>query len=175
MENDTNFNEKAYTTSEIATMLDMAVPTVRKYSQSLERGGYVFIKGKGKGKHPSRLFIQNDITAFRYLKQLRENSNITVDEASSIVISKFGKGAIQTIRHDNTGEKDKYDKQYDDLKSLIQQQTETINKQNDLIERLTDRLDQQHEQIQSIKDSQLLLTENETKKRSFFQRIFNKK
>ncbi|QGS69049.1 hypothetical protein CV093_13570 [Oceanobacillus sp. 143] len=44
MENDMGMNEKAYTTSEIAVMLDMGVTTVRKYAQYLEKVGYEFLR-----------------------------------------------------------------------------------------------------------------------------------
>src|SRR5699024_2605261 len=129
----------------------------------------------------ARLFIDNDVMALRYLKQLRDNSNITVDEAVSIVISKFGKGAIQTIRHNDTAEIKPYDERYSELKELI-------HKQNDLIKGLTERLDKQQEYIdRSIKqrDKNLLDSVNElleSKKqiatveenKSFWSRLFKR-
>src|SRR5699024_4748027 len=164
-------------------MLGIAVPTVRKYAQSLERAGYVFIKGKGKGKHPSRLFVENDIMAFRYIIQLRSNSNITVDESVSIVINKFGKGAIQSIRHDDTANIKPYEAPYSELKELIQEQ-------NELIKGLYDRLDKQDQYInerlnkhddllmQSMKESleaqKQIASTVEPEKKGFFSRLFKK-
>lgn len=186
IDSNTEYTERAYQTREIATMLDMAVPTVRKYSQSLERAGYEFIKTKGTGKQRARLFIEKDVSVLRYLKQLRENSNITVDEAVSIVIDKFGKGAIQAIRHSDTAENEQHDKQYDELLGLIQ-------KQNEMIQGLYDRLDKQDQYInesinkrdQNImqlmndmsEQKQIAATEegNESKKdKGFFAKLFGK-
>ena len=181
MESNTDYNERAYTTSELAGMLGIAVPTVRKYAQSLERAGYVFIKGKGKGKHPSRLFVENDIMAFRYIIQLRSNSNITVDESVSIVINKFGKGAIQSIRHDDTANIKPYEAPYSELKELIQEQ-------NELIKGFSERLDKQETYINETlkeRDKLLINTMNELmdskkqiatteQKKGFFARLFSK-
>src|SRR5690625_580531 len=183
--NDMDYTERAYTTSEIATMLDIAVPTVRKYAQSLERANYVFIKGKEKGKHPSRLFIESDIMALRYLIQLRSNSNITDDEAVSIVISKYGKGSIQSIRSNDIAEVQPYGEQYNELKELI-------HKQNEIIQNLAKQLDKQQEYIdnkindrdkelmQSISElmenkKQIAAAEQAEAKRGFLSKLFNKR
>src|SRR5699024_6109127 len=121
---DIEYTEKAYTTSEVATMLDIAVPTVRKYAQTLEKAGYVFLKTKKTGKQQARLFVEKDIISLRYLIQIREKSNIRVNEAVDVVINKFGKGAIQGIMPSDTAEIEPYNKQYDELKGLMQQQSE---------------------------------------------------
>lgn len=178
---DIEYTERAYTTSEVATMLDIAVPTVRKYSQSLESKGYTFLKGKGTGQHQARLFIESDVTALRYLKDIREKSNMTVDQATSIVIERFGKGAIQPIRSNDIQHNEQSDKRYNELKELIQQQ-------NDLIQGLTDKVDKQQGYInERLKERDRILMQsiNEmldskkqieapTEKKGFFARLFNK-
>lgn len=184
MGNDTEYTERAYSTSEVATMLDIAVPTVRKYAQSLEGKGYVFLKTKGTGKHQARLFVEKDITALRFLKDIRNKGNTTVEQATSIVIERFGKGAIQSVRGDDTGEIMQYEGQYNpnEIKELIQEQ-------NELIKKLTERLDEQQTYIdQSIKERDQALMQSmnellesrkqiaaeEEKKKGFFARLFNK-
>jgi len=191
MENDTDYNERAYTTSEVATMLDIAIPTVRKYSQTLERAGYVFIKSKATGKHQARLFIEKDVTALRYFKQLREKSNIKVEEAASIIIEKFGKGAIQSVRGNDTKEIVQYEEQYNELKEMIHKQTETINRQNEMIEGLAEQLKQQGQYIdkrlnerderltQSMNEimeqrKQIAVEQEQEQKKGFFNRLFKK-
>src|SRR5699024_2723987 len=176
--NDIEYTERAYTTSEVATMIGIAVPTVRKYAQSLESQGYMFIRTKGTGKHQARLFVEKDVTALRYLKDIREKSNMTVDQATSIVIERFGKGAIQSVRDNDAAKIQPYNKQYNELKDLIQQQ-------NELIKDLADRLDQQQEYIESReRDRVLMQSLNEimetkkqiatSKKKCLFARVFNK-
>lgn len=179
--NDIEYTERAYSTSEVATMIDIAVPTVRKYAQSLESQGYMFIRTKGTGKHQARLFVEKDVTALRYLKDVREKGNTTVEQATSIVIERFGKGAIQSIRGNDIAELQPYNEQYNELKELI-------HNQNDLIKGLTDRLDQQQEYIKNrIEERDKLLMKSlnemmETKKqiataeenKGFFARLFNR-
>lgn len=178
---DTEYIERAYQTSEVATMLDLAVPTVRKYSQILENKGYTFLRGKGTGQHQARLFIEKDIKALRYLKDIREKGNMTVDQATSIVIERFGKGAIQPIRSNDIQHIDDSDKRYNELKELMQQQSE-------LIQGLTDKVDKQQEYInERLKERDRLLMQsiNEmldskkqieapAEKKGFFSRLFNK-
>lgn len=140
---DRDYTEKAYTTSEIATMLGLAVPTIRKYSQHLEKEGYSFVKGKVTGKQQARLFTEKDITALRYFKELRTESNIKVEQAASLIVNKFGKGSIQDVGSANTTEIRQYKEPYNELKELIYNQTELINRQNEAIKELSSRLDQQ--------------------------------
>src|SRR5699024_12582156 len=116
-----------------------------------------------------------DVTVVRYLKQIRENSNRTVDEAVSIVIDTFGKGAIQAIRHSDTIESEKHDKQYNELLGLIQ-------KQNEMIQGLYDRLDKRDQNIMQLmndmsEQKQIAATEedNESKKeKGFLAKLFGK-
>lgn len=150
MENNAGTYEKAYTTSEIATMLDIAVPTVRKYAQNLEKAGYQFLKTEGK----ARLFVDHDIMVFRYLVKLRKETNITVEQATSIIVERFGKGAIHDISGGNTPTVNKYEQQSSDIKEL-----------KDMIKELTKRLDQQQDYIEkrmSERDNLLLQAIRET-------------
>lgn len=189
MENNTEYTERAYSTSEVAAMLDMAIPTVRKYSQELEKKGYVYIKSKRTGSHQARLYTEKDVTALRYFKELRANSHIKVDTAANIVIERFGKGAIQSIRGNDTQEITKYEEQYKEIKDMIHNQTEMINRQNELIKELTNRLDQQQEYIdRNLKErdglllnaieerleTQRQIAAAEEEKKGFFARLFKK-
>jgi predicted transcriptional regulator len=188
--NDTEYTERAYQTSEVATMLDIAVPTVRKYAQSLESKGYVFIKGQGTGTHQARLFLEKDIMALRFLKEIREKNKITVDRATSIVIERFGKGTIQTVRSNDIPYGEHYGEQYMELKEIIFKLTEQLEKQQKHFDK---RLDQQQEYFdkrllernqalaQVMNESlearkQIAATKEENKqKKNFWGRIFNKK
>lgn len=183
MKNDTGTNEKAYTTGEIATMLDMGATTVRKYALQLESVGYEFFKTKNN----ARLFVENDIMAIRYLKELRGKSNITVEQASNIVIEKFGKGSERVTAHINTPVATHANEQYDEIKGMIENQYS-------LIEELVKRLDKQQEYINDrlIERDKLLMhtiderletqkliaasveEANSKEKKSFFNRLFSK-
>lgn len=185
IDSNTGFTERAYKTSEIATMIGIAVPTVRKYAQSLESKGYTFLRGQATGQHQARLFIEKDVMALRYLKDIREKSNITVEQATNIVAERFNEKAIPPIRSSDIQHSEQSDKQYSELKELV-------HKQNELIKGLAERLDQQQEYItnsikerdrvlmQSLKEimeskKQIATAETEAeKKKGFFARVFGK-
>lgn len=178
--NDIDYTERAYQTSEIATMLDIAVPTVRKYAQSLEGKGYVFLKGRGTGKHQARLFVEKDVNALRYLKDIREKGNMTVEQATNIVTERFNGGVIQRVRSNDIQYNEQVDKRHSELKEMV-------HKQTDLIGELSKKLDQQQNYIsESIKERDRVLMQSlneimESKKqitaegkKGFFARLFNK-
>ncbi|MFD1851087.1 MerR family transcriptional regulator [Oceanobacillus bengalensis] len=161
MEGNKEINEKAYTTSEIAAMLDMGVTTVRKYAQHLEKAGYEFFKTK----HNARLFVEQDITALTYMKDLRNKTNITVDQVTKVVIDKIGISSSEQILpadatslpvyQENAGRHQ--NKHHEELKELIY-------RQNNLIEELIQRLDKHQESINerlNERDKSLMRTINE--------------
>ena len=175
--------EKAYSTSEIAAMLHIAVPTVRKYARQLETAGYEILKSKSN----ARLFVEKDIMVLRYLKELREKSNVTVEQAANIVLKRFDAEPIQTEAPSDTPSTERYSRQYDELKELIIQQ-------NKRIEELHEMMGKQHEYIQfrmNERDKLLMKTiserletqkqlaaaeaeEKASEKKSFFSRLFRK-
>ncbi|RDW16397.1 hypothetical protein CWR48_17285 [Oceanobacillus arenosus] len=186
MENDMGINEKAYTTSEIAVMLDMGATTVRKYAQYLEKVGYEFFKSKNN----ARLFVEGDIMALRYLKELRTKSSISVEQATNIVIEKFGTvTSREVVNHASPPSvlPVPIDTQYNELKGMMENQ-------HSLIKELVTRLDKQQEYMNNRlieRDRHLMQVMNERletqrltaasmeeanakEKPSFFSRLFNK-
>jgi len=182
MENGMEIDEKAYTSSEVAAMLDIGVTTVRKYAQHLEKAGHDFFKTKSN----ARLFVENDLMALRYLKGLREKSNITVEQAAAIVQEKFQKDKKQTTPLNNTSKANEENEQYNELKQLLY-------KQNQLLEGLIKRLDDQQDNINdrlNERDRMLMHSINErleaqkliaaaqeeqtVDKQSFFSKVFKK-
>ncbi|WP_286230478.1 hypothetical protein [Neobacillus mesonae] len=63
MRSDIKQNEQAFSTKEVAEEVGIATPTVRKYSQILERNGYEFLKDGDR-----RIFVQSDIVALIALR-----------------------------------------------------------------------------------------------------------
>lgn len=177
MKSHTETTEKAYATKELAVMLDIAVPTVRKYALSLESMDYKFIRSESG----ARLFIEKDIMALRYLKELRDKTNIKVEQATNIVIEKFGKGAIQDIMPTNTEDIIPYDKQYkndmNELKEMIKDLSNKVDQQQVYIK---DHLEQRDQLLMQTLNNTLetkkelaAATENASKK-SWWNRLFSK-
>ena len=78
MRNDIQSNERAFSSKEVADEVGIATPTVRKYSQILERNGYEFLKDGDR-----RIFVQSDIEA---LIALRDTDKSLDDTAKDIVV-----------------------------------------------------------------------------------------
>ena len=77
MRNDIQSNERAFSSKEVAEEVGIATPTVRKYSQILERNGYEFLKDGDR-----RIFVQSDIEA---LIALRDTDKPLSDTAKHLV------------------------------------------------------------------------------------------
>lgn len=182
MTNDIGDSPKTYFTSDVAKMIGVAPTTVRKYSQSLQSKGYSFLKGKGTGNRQARLFTDKDITVMRYLKEIRKDTNITVERATSIVIERFGKGTIQSTLSNHEAKTDdlgQHDERYNELKEIINKQSSLLVKQNELILNLSDRLDQHEEYINNkiaapVEDKKIETSKEAPKKKGLLARIFNK-
>ena len=78
MRNDIQSNERAYSTKEVAETVGIATPTVRKYSQILEKNGYEFLKDGDR-----RIFVQSDIDV---LIALRDTDKPLSNTAEDIVL-----------------------------------------------------------------------------------------
>ena len=63
MRRDIEQNEPAFSSKEVAEEVGIATPTVRKYSQILEKNGYEFFKDGDR-----RIFVQSDIKALIALR-----------------------------------------------------------------------------------------------------------
>ncbi len=166
IEDDIGEAETTYLTSEVSKMLGMANTTIRKYSQSLESKGYSFTKGQGTGARRARLYTDKDITVLRYLKEIREETNITVERATSVVVERFGKGTTQETLPERvpvTTDLDKYAKQHDELKKTVSKQSGLILKQNKLILNLSERLEQQEDFINEQIDQKVHKIINQNK------------
>jgi|SRR5690625_728396 len=178
MTNDIGDSPKTYFTSDVAKMIGVAPTTVRKYSQSLQSKGYSFLKGKGTGNRQARLFTDKDVTVMRYLKEIRKDTNITVERATSIVIERFSDNTTQSTLSNHeakTNDTEQHDKRYNELKELVNKQSDLLIKQNELILNLTNRLDQHEEYINNKLAAPVEQKEIEApKKKGLLARIFNK-
>lgn len=144
MSNNITNTEKAYTTKEVADYTDIAPSTVRKYAQLLESTSYNFIKSE----NGARVYVEKDVIAFKFLKELRESSNIKLDQAIAITVQKHATHDVALVdtQKENVVNNE-HSKQYEELKEMIHKQDAAINKQNELLEVLTNKLDVQHNQI----------------------------
>lgn len=73
--------------SEVAKKLDIATSSLRKWCLSLEEHNYHF----ERTDRDKRLFYNDDLTVLKYFKELVTNRNMSMNNAATIVTSRFTK------------------------------------------------------------------------------------
>lgn len=85
---------KEYSTKDIANIVGIATPTVRKYAQALEKAGYTFIKND----QGFRIFSDNDVQIFERIKEMSNDTGMPVDRIASMLVSEQKNDASDPIR-----------------------------------------------------------------------------
>ncbi|MGR6342646.1 hypothetical protein ACU5CE_33445 [Priestia megaterium] len=115
--------EKAYWTKEVAEILKIATPTVRKYCNLMESNGYVFLRNA----YNQRAFLQRDIIVLKKIQELIKQKDISVEQAIKTIVSDIPRNqltpSITTI--DNSKE--------DELKQIITE-IEEIKRDNEQLQ-----------------------------------------
>jgi len=138
-EGEVSAKEREHTSGEIATMIGIGATTVRKYALYLEKMGYCFHRSNNN----ARLFTTTDIMAVRYLKELREKTNITVEQAAAIVSDKFdAKGSEKQVTTSVT-QSEMTSEYFHELKQMIQQQNKLLGDLIQLMNRQQEYIDEQ--------------------------------
>lgn len=167
---------KVYSPSDIAELLDVKPATLRKYSIMLEDKGYKI----QRNSQNHRYYLDKDIITLRRIITARK-SGITLEEAINGIV-RIEDDSTYTNAINNANEQDSND---------IQELKEIVHKQNELLEQVITRLDEQQKYIDgSLKerDKALMQTMNdileskkqietadkEENKKSFFARLFSK-
>jgi hypothetical protein len=86
-----NGTEKAYSPKEISTTLDIGDSTLRKWCIAMEKNGYGFIRNEQN----KRVFVESDLVVLRHFQNLVKQHNMQLDNASTLVIDRFGNGAFE--------------------------------------------------------------------------------
>ncbi|PFO55105.1 DNA-binding protein [Bacillus cereus] len=156
-----------YSPSDVAEQLGIQSSTLRKYADVLEKEGYTFIKNE----RGHRKYRESDVMVFRRVINLKNDTDMTLENATKQIVSWHqGVEVLPLERHDV----ERYEEPNFNaipLQTMIQEQKEIIEKQNDLLQELTKRLMDQDERfiqrelellnaIQSIQDSQKFIAMN---------------
>jgi DNA-binding transcriptional MerR regulator len=73
---------REYTTKDIANIVSIAPPTVRKYAQALEKAGYKFLKNE----NGSRIFIDKDILVLNEVKDISNSRGMKVEKIAEMIV-----------------------------------------------------------------------------------------
>lgn len=134
---------KVYSPNDIATILQIKPATLRKYSSLLEKYGYEI----GRNSQGHRYYQDKDIITIRNVIS-GVGGDVSLEESVKNVI-KLESGS--TVTNDTNIGDTSNDSDISELKNMIHNQGKQIEQQNELLQELFARLDQQQEYInQSI-------------------------
>lgn len=183
MSDDVQTNIVLMNPSDVCALLDIKESTLRKYAGILKNAGYEFhVNDKGQ-----RGYFDKDVVVLRRFLEVKASSDMTLEQAANAVISWVEQSdmSLRVIRESEIEKR--YSNDINELK-------ETIEKQNELLQALMQKMDRQQEYIdqsleerdkklmESIRISQetkQLLIESEAAKdeertKSFWSRLFGK-
>lgn len=183
MSDDVQTNIILMNPSDVCALLDIKESTLRKYAGILKNAGYEFhVNDKGQ-----RGYFDKDVVVLRRFLEVKASSDMTLEQAANAVISWVEQSdmSLRVIRESEIEKR--YSNDINELK-------ETIEKQNELLQALMQKMDRQQEYIdqsleerdkklmESIRISQetkQLLIESEAAKdeertKSFWSRLFGK-
>lgn len=173
-------------------MTDIAESTVRKYSQLLEKQGYVF----NRNVSGNRIFTEQDVKVFLEFKKVPKSEKSVEEVALDIATKYIAKpDTSKEDVSDNTQSHQVFERDMlVDLVEKVNVLTDMNEKQTKFNEELLKRLDQQQKYIddrmnerdkrliESLRESkeerqallQIAATHGEEKKKGFFSRLFGK-
>ncbi|MFP7737973.1 DUF3967 domain-containing protein [Priestia aryabhattai] len=158
-----NDNRKEYATRDIANIVNIAEPTVRKYAQSLEKAGYIFVKNE----HGYRIFTDKDIFTFNEMKNLSMKHGLPTKKVVDMIMMNLkeqNEGSIPHVSEVDTvvkkpSEQEKttdiaqYDERFNSMFERLEQldklddMQKQLDKQNEFNQLLMERLEQQQKYI----------------------------
>ncbi|ATO39210.1 hypothetical protein GTID1_18285 (plasmid) [Geobacillus thermodenitrificans] len=165
---------KEYSTKDIANIVGIATPTVRKYSQALEKAGYTFIKND----QGFRIFTDKDIQIFERMKEMSNDTGMPVDRIASMLVNEQKNEVSDTIRIESEvatplenelkiideSDIDRIDRQYEALLKEIQELKQMVIAQQKYIdERLNKRDEMLLKSIRALQEQKRTMIE-ETQK-----------
>ncbi|MFP7474645.1 DUF3967 domain-containing protein [Niallia taxi] len=182
-----DIHEKAYSTKDLSLALAIGDSTLRKWCLALEKNGYSFIRNEQK----NRVFIESDIVILKHFQGLVKQHNMQLDNASKLVIDRFGKGAFDTRTDVVLVEQEKEITQSDSeiLTTLLEHIRTQEEFNRELVQRLDkqqkyidDRLEQRDQKLmESLRENQevkkallQIAAAQEESKKSFFSRLFKR-
>ncbi|MGD6879937.1 DUF3967 domain-containing protein [Bacillus infantis] len=136
MSDDMNESAILMNPSDVCTLIGIKESTLRKYAGILKNAGYDFhVNDKGQ-----RGYFEKDVIVLKRFLEVKENRDMTLEQAANAVISWVKQSNMSLRVIEENEEKERYN---DDIKAL----KETVQKQNELLEELMRKMDQQQRYI----------------------------
>jgi DNA-binding transcriptional MerR regulator len=159
---------KEYATKDIANIVEIATPTVRKYAQALEIKSYKFIKND----RGFRTYTDTDIQLFKRMKELSSDTGMNIESIAEKVIREHTISHNEAILNESEVDTLKENDRYDTILSEVKQLKELILAQQEYIDKkLSERDKRIVESIRQLQETKQL-TATAKEKKGFFARLF---
>ncbi|MEH7424362.1 DUF3967 domain-containing protein [Bacillus thuringiensis] len=156
-----------YSPGDVAEQLNIQSSTLRKYADVLEKEGYTFIKNE----RGHRKYRESDVIVFRKVINLKNDTDMTLENATKQIVSWHQGVEVLPLERHEVERYEEPDFNATTLQTMIQDQKEVIEKQNELLQELSKRLIEQDQRfaqresellsaIQTIQESQVLIATN---------------
>ncbi|WP_144509060.1 DUF3967 domain-containing protein [Bacillus mycoides] len=156
-----------YSPGDVAEQLGIQSSTLRKYADVLGKEGYTFIKNE----RGHRKYRESDVIVFRKVINLKNDTNMTLENATKQIVSWHQGVEILPIERYEIEHYEEPDFNDTTLQTMLQDQNEVIEKQNELLQELNKCLVEQDQRfiqreskllsvIQMIQESQTLIATN---------------
>lgn len=155
------FAQAVYGSSDIALTLKIQESTLRKYSLLLEKNGYEFLKNESG----HRAYFDEDIIVLKKMIELKNSTDMTLEQASKSVIAWKKGGDIALRDTEENRHVVRYNELFEEFKSFKEQQLDYNAQLMNFNRELLERLDKQEEYIKSSieeRDRKLMLALRET-------------
>lgn len=157
-------------------MLKVQAVTVRKYSDILEKAGYVITRSE----NGRREYSEKDATVFLQVKELCERSGMTLENAANLIVSREMRdsGAIAHAEIVPVNEPNEqlilYEERYNEIKQLMLSMAEQNERQADELARLQKKMDEQNNNIsvmlrETLETRRMIAAANERKSKPFWK------
>ncbi|PEJ65822.1 DUF3967 domain-containing protein [Bacillus wiedmannii] len=184
-------NKRIYVPKDIALLLEVKESTLRKYFQTLETHGYIFLKND----RGHRAFFDKDVVTLRQYVDLVQKNKMSMDSAAKVVLAMDSSNDLSHCNNDNTkkllitNDKDvtitndnDHDKDYvtkEELCDIIKGLTKTIQQQNEYLNKRLEERDRTLmstlREIQDTKKQIAVSSEQQNKIWQWLRRMFGEK
>jgi len=156
-----------YSPGDVAKKLGIQSSTLRKYADVLEKEGYTFVKNE----RGHRKYRENDVMVFRKVISLKDDTDMTLENATKQIVSWTQGVEVLPLERHEIERYEEPDFNATTLRTIILDQKDVIEKQNELLQELNKRLANQDQRfaqresellsaIQALWDSQKLVALN---------------
>lgn len=186
MDNKTIESQTIMNHNDICVLLQLKDSTLRKYALILKNEGYKF----HVNEHGQRGYFNDDIIVLKRFIETKENTHMTLSQAAKSVVSWSNARNVSVGLMDREGEKNHHAEDIRQLKETVEKQNELLNTLMKKMDEQQKHMNQQHEYIhnklekrdnllmESLKDSmetRKQIAATEEKKGGFWSGFFGGK